>query len=81
MARFYAGIHGNRGATTRLGTKGSGMRAFVNGWNVGVEVKARVNREGLDVIQVLPTGGSNGGNGFKVETDPDTGIIRIMEIR
>lgn len=60
MARFRAVIKGNRGAASRLGTKSSGIRADVNGWNVGVCVIASVDSRGNDVIRVYRTGGSNG---------------------
>jgi|GEM_PF-4640406 len=35
MSHFYSGIKGNRGEATRRGTKGSGVRGFVSGWNFG----------------------------------------------
>lgn len=63
MAHFYAGIHGSRGEITRLGTKKSGMSAFVNGWNIGVEIWARYDEANdCDIITITPTGGSNHGN-------------------
>lgn len=38
MAQFRATIEGNRGEASRLGHKGSGIRAQVNGWSGGVNV-------------------------------------------
>ena len=60
MAQFRATIHGNRGEASRLGTKSSGIRATVNGWNIGLSVEIYVNDAGKDEIQVYQTGGSNG---------------------
>jgi len=61
MAHFYAEIQGNRGEATRMGTKDSGMRAHIRGWNVGVKVYCTYNEEtGEDEIEVYKTSGSNG---------------------
>ena len=60
MAQFYAEIQGNRGEAFRMGTKDSGMRAHVRGWNVGVKVSCRYDAENdRDVITIEETGGSN----------------------
>jgi hypothetical protein len=62
MAHFYGGVHGNRGAATRLGTKDSGLNAFANGWNLGVDVSLRHSRvTGEDVVSITVTRGSGGG--------------------
>ena len=45
MTRFRATIQGNRGAASRLGGVNSGVEASVNGWDIGVGVKARVDGE------------------------------------
>lgn len=62
MAHFYGGVHGNRGIATRLGTKDSGLNAFANGWNIGVDVRLRHCKEtDEDVVSVTLTNGSNSG--------------------
>lgn len=59
MAHFLARIQGNRGDTTRLGSKASGIVAEVNGWNIGATVRID-HVDGRDVVRVYQTGGSNG---------------------
>lgn len=58
MAQFMTTIQGNRGETSRLGSKNSGMVARVNGWDSGVTVIAGHDDEG-DFFNVYQTGGSN----------------------
>lgn len=58
MAQFKAEIQGTRGEASRLGSKNSGMRAHVHGWNVGVKILAE-HKNGKDVFYVYRTGGSN----------------------
>jgi hypothetical protein len=61
MAHFYGGVHGNRGAATRLGDKKSGLTTFANGWGLGVDVMLRYCKEtDEDVVEVTLTSGSNG---------------------
>lgn len=61
MGHFYGGVHGNRGEATRLGTKNSGLKAFANGWDIGVDVKLRYDKEkDEDVVYVTLTSGSAG---------------------
>lgn len=60
MSRFYANIQGNRGQATRQGTKNSGIRGHVRGWNVGISVVGQVNENGDDIFTVFLTSGSNG---------------------
>jgi len=38
MAQYRAVIKGSRGEASRLGHKSSGIRAEVNGWNLGILV-------------------------------------------
>ena len=73
MARYYAGIHGNRGEATRLGTPASGLRAFINGWHIGVDVyiKPQYKEKDSDEIILTMTTGS-GGRG----RDVSIGVIR-----
>ena len=58
MAQYRAIIKGNRGEASRLGSKSSGLEAWVNGWNLGVSVEIR-HIEGKDRIFIYSTGGSN----------------------
>jgi hypothetical protein len=61
MAQFRATIEGQRGATSRLGSKKSGLYVNVNGWHDGVKVTAYYDAAtDSDVFQVFATGGSNG---------------------
>ena len=59
MAHFIGKVQGNRGVASRLGSVSSGIEATINGWNLGIEVIARVE-EGKDVFLVYKTSGSNG---------------------
>lgn len=60
MAYFRATIKGNRGETSKEGTKDSGISGHVRGWDSGVEVSGYVDSEGRDCFDVYSTGGSNG---------------------
>jgi hypothetical protein len=60
MAQFYGGIQGQRGEATRLGSKSSGMNAFVQGWNCGVKVVAYHDDDAGDTFRIYLTSGSNG---------------------
>jgi hypothetical protein len=60
MAHFYGEIQGNRGAATRAGSKNSGFKAHIRGWNIGVRIHCDVDYDGNDVIHVYKTSGSNG---------------------
>ena len=63
MARFFAEIQGQAGEATRLGSKRSGIRAHVRGWDVGVVVygdcQDTAGPEPVDVFELFATGGSN----------------------
>ena len=59
MARFMAEIQGNRGSTSRSGSKASGIDGHIRGWNLGIKVQASVDDDGNDVFTVYRTGGSN----------------------
>lgn len=62
MAQFYAQIQGNRGAVTRMGTKGSGIEGHLRGWNVGARVVIWYDKgQDKDIVQVYKTAGSNYG--------------------
>lgn len=58
MSRFYASVKGSRGETTRQGSKESGMRGHIRGWNIGVDVCCYTEK-GKDHIVVSKTGGSH----------------------
>lgn len=49
MAHFYGWIQGNRGEATRMGSKDSGIDAWVQGWNsrisAGVEYDSRTGKD------------------------------------
>lgn len=59
MARFYGTMGGGRGTVSRTGTTNSGLQAHVRGWDVGVMISIRDERDG-DAIRIYTTGGSNG---------------------
>lgn len=74
MAQFYAEIQGNRGKSSRMGTKNSGMWAHVRGWDSGVRVECRHDeKRGIDQFYVYLTAGSNG-NGREIPV----GIAEIL---
>ena len=60
MAHFYMNAQGNRGETTRMGTKASGISAHVRTWSAGVDVSMLHTSEGEDVADIAITHGSNG---------------------
>jgi len=61
MSRFYGSLQGNRGEVTRGGSKRSGIRGHIRGWNVGVKVVCSFDFENMrDVCRVYKTGGSTG---------------------
>ena len=60
MAHFRGIIEGNRGETSRLGTKTSGFYARIDGWNKGITVRAWYDEAtDEDVFEVHRSGGSN----------------------
>ncbi len=77
MAQFYAEIQGNRGEATRMGTKNSGIRGHIRGWNVGVRIEG--SHGDRDTFDVYATSGSSGrsGAGFlgTVTLDDDGHVI------
>lgn len=59
MAQYRGTMIGQRGETSRLGSKASGLEVRCNGWNKGIRVIGRyINGE--DKFTVFLTGGSNG---------------------
>ena len=75
MARYYAGVHGNRGEATRLGSPASGMSSWTNGWHIGLSAYASPEYENpnQDEIEFSMTSGSSNSQahhlGTIVETD------------
>lgn len=59
MAHFIGGVCGNRGEATRLGTSGSGMHCYANGWNFGCRIDLNNNMDGEDEVLITLTGGTN----------------------
>ena len=61
MAHFYAEVQGNRGSVSRTGSKNSGIDGHIRGWNNGIRVVGRYNKEkDCDKFTVYKTSGSNG---------------------
>jgi len=52
MAHFQAGIQGNRGPATRLGTAKSGIYAFARGWEGGARIDIWQGEDGQDYITI-----------------------------
>ena len=73
MAQFRGSMEGQRGSTSRLGSKKSGFNATINGWDWGIRVIA-THVDGKDVFRVWRTGGSTGAT-------PETLIAEIVERR
>jgi hypothetical protein len=84
MSQFYGTMIGKaKTEATREGTKNSGLRAHIAGWNSGVRVLA-FDDDGHDCFRVYVTGGSNGASpetllleiahtdqGISIESNPD----------
>jgi hypothetical protein len=66
MAQYRAVIKGIRGAASRLGQKSSGIRADVNGWDIGIRIYGAFDPARGDVFEVYLTGGSNGRHPIKL---------------
>lgn len=76
MARFYATIKGNRGMTSRMGTKDSGIFGHIRGWSVGARVIMSVDEDGKDICTVYLTGGSSNSSIKK-----DIGIFKESDLK
>ena len=60
MSHFYISVNNVRGTYTHTGTK-KGLTAHIRGWNIGVKVNLKYNKETKkDYIEIYQTGGSNG---------------------
>ncbi len=59
MAHFYGEMQGNRGETSRAGSKASGIDAHLRGWSVGARVYVfHDEKTGKDTVRVYKTNGS-----------------------
>jgi hypothetical protein len=65
MSHFYLSGRGNRGETTRCGTKVSGISAHVRGWKSGVYIEGR-HQEERDEFLIFKTLGSSGGGSSRL---------------
>jgi putative ubiquitin-RnfH superfamily antitoxin RatB of RatAB toxin-antitoxin module len=68
MAHFYGKMKGARGATSRCGTKNSGMTVDVGGWNIGVRV-VLTHVEGADRVEIYRKTSAIDPNGVRVYAD------------
>ena len=61
MAKFFGYLKGNRGETSRCGSKTSGIRTMVTGWDFGCHVEMNYNPDkDEDIIKIKITDGTNG---------------------
>jgi len=75
MAQYRAVIQGNRGETSRLGSKASGITTHTDGWNSGVKVVGWFDEiEGVDRFGVFATGGSTG-----AYSDKYLGDVKVID--
>jgi len=59
VAHFRATIQGMRGMASRLGSKETGIRATINGWDSGIDVECFYDKtEETDIFVVTLTSGS-----------------------
>ena len=68
MAHFRGTVQGNRAEASRLGTKNSGLVVTANGWEIGVDVRLGINKEGEDFVDITVNRGSNGYETLRTET-------------
>ena len=60
MAHFYGTVQGNRGETSRCGSKSSGLVASANGWNIGGTIQVEYNDKlQTDVVYFYRNKGSS----------------------
>lgn len=64
MATFRATIKGTGGPASRLGHRH--IMAEINGWNIGITVKATKTEFDTVKFEVFLTGGTNGGEYKKI---------------
>jgi len=63
MAHFIGYVAGGRGTASRVGHKTTGLTANINGWNSGVRVEAKFDKElCVDRFEIYATTGSGYGD-------------------
>lgn len=81
MAHFYGDLQGNRGEATRCGSKDSGIRSHVRGWNVGCLATCFTDDQGRDCVGITVTSGSGYNNGATLSlgtfTRIDNKLVKI----
>ena len=80
MAHFFGKLKGSRGEVTRCGTKSSGLKCFVNGWDVGLMAGLRYGLGGDRAIIII-NGGSNDRRIMKVTRISAKGLEAILDGR
>lgn len=61
MAHFYAKAQGNKGPTSRCGTKSSGITATATGWDIGATISIKYDKTlETDVLTLYLTDGTSG---------------------
>jgi len=66
MAHFYGTTQGNRGETSRTGSKNSGIESEAKGWDLGGKVSMSYNSTlGADILTMYTTRG-NGSTSSRV---------------
>lgn len=67
MSHFYGYLRGNRGTTTRGGSKGSGINAHIKSWNNDVYANLKSDDDGKDILSLtIPKGLKTRINGVDV---------------
>ena len=70
MAQYIAEVQGQAGAAHRLGSKCSGARAHVRGWDCGIQVVAWYDEAtGQDRFRIAVDSGSNGNGRTRILAD------------
>ena len=80
MARFWGEVQGNRSPVSRTGTKDSGIRADIRGWDIGATVNIYMDKDGNDVLVLSVTGGSHNPNKTEVVYTDDDGKEVVLHI-
>jgi hypothetical protein len=80
MARFMSVIKGNRGEVSRLGSPKSGIKAYINGWDLGVYVSGQVDEHGNDVFYIYKTGGSTSSFYRELIAEINTSTAKLQDV-
>lgn len=81
MAHFYGRMEGNRGETTRCGTKGSGIVARLGSWTGGVRVHLwwnEIHQENWATVSLIAWNG-RGTQQLLYEGPVDRGLLSEMD--